>query len=88
MLLNYQKNTIKQNQASSMNPDLINELINTLLHYLEEKEIVKLQLDVISLDRTDKELILKKLTPYNTKIVTISNCLESWIAKNITKNNG
>lgn len=74
--MNYQKNIAKQNIASSINVCLINELTHILLYYLREKEILKIRLEVSTLDKADQALILKKLIPYNTKIVTIRDYLE------------
>lgn len=60
-----------------MNAHLINELKQILLHYLRETEVLQLRLEVSSLNSSDKALILKTLTLYNTKIATISYSLET-----------
>lgn len=59
-----------------MNAHLINEITYTLLYYLREKEILKVRLEVSPLSTRDKELILKRLTYYSTKIVTIKEYLK------------
>lgn len=60
-----------------MNTYLIRELNIILLCYMKEKEVMKLHWEVCQWAGNEKQCIHKKLTPYNTKIVTICAYLEA-----------
>lgn len=50
---------------------MIKELNKMVLYYLREKEIIKMRIEISSMNFLEERNLYKKISSYNTKIVSI-----------------